>query len=87
MDLRTVCGIDCNEANEDEIRNMMEMDIEQVTDRDTTDYGGLDMHDKSVEELEQRLTNVEARLESMENNLTSKLENIVLVLSQMKAKA
>ena len=78
--------IDFNEANEDEIRNMMEMDTEQVTDRDTTDYDGLDKHEKSVQELEHRLTSVEDRLQSMENNLTSKLENIVLVLSQMKAK-
>ena len=75
--------IDFNEANEDQIRNMMDIEAEQVEDLDTTDYGGLDKHDKFMEKLEDRMTNVEARLQLMENNLMSKLE---LVLSQMKAK-
>ena len=75
--------IDFNEANEDQIRNMMDIEAEQVKDLDTTDYGGSDRHDKFMEKLEDRMTNVEARLQLMENNLMSKLE---LVLSQMKAK-
>ena len=76
--------IDFNEANEDQIRNMMDIEAEQVNDLDTTDYGGSDKHDKFMEKLEDRMTDVEARLQSMENNLMSKLE---IVLSQMKAKA
>ena len=76
--------IDFNEANEGGIIYMMEIDEEQVKDLDTTDCGGLDKHDKFMEKLEDRMTDVEARLQSMENNLMSKLE---IVLSQIKAKA